>query len=64
MDEKLGRLFARNVGIKITGTLGVLIKAKQLGIIKELKPLLIELTAKDVWINDKLQSEILTRVGE
>ena len=64
MDEKLGRLFARNTGIKTTGTLGVLVKAKELGIIKKLKPLLIELTAKNVWISDKLQYEILTRVGE
>ena len=64
MDEQLGRLFAKNAGIKMTGTLGLLIKAKELGIVKELKPLLIELTAKNVWLSMKLQREILRRVGE
>ena len=48
----------------MTGTLGLLIKAKELGIVKELKPLLIELTAKNVWLSMKLQREILRRVGE
>ena len=44
--------------------LGILIKAKKQGLIKEVKPLLTELTEKEVWISDKLKREILNQVGE
>jgi predicted nucleic acid-binding protein len=64
LDEKLGRFYAKHADLNVTGTIGVLIKAKREGIIKELKPLLIELTSKDVWISDNLISEILSQTGE
>jgi predicted nucleic acid-binding protein len=64
LDEKLGRFHAKHADLKITGTIGVLVKAKSEGLIKELKPLLDELTDKDVWISGKLKSEILKRVNE
>jgi predicted nucleic acid-binding protein len=62
MDEKLGRFHAKHADIKVTGTIGVLIKAKKEGLIKELKPLLYELIRKEVWICDKLINEILNKL--
>lgn len=64
LDEKLGRFHAKHADLKVTGTLGVLIKAKSEGFIEELKPLLDELTDKDIWINEKLKRELLKTVGE
>lgn len=64
LDEKLGRFHAKHANLKVTGTIGVLIKAKKQGLIKELRPLLYQLTAKDVWIHEKLIQEILKQVGE
>ena len=64
IDEKLGRFHAKHADLKVTGTIGILIKAKNQGIISELKPLLYELTEKDVWISEKLIGEILKQVGE
>ena len=64
LDEKLGRYYARNADLRVTGTIGVLIKDKTVGLISELKPLLNELTEKDVWISEKLKNEILKIVGE
>lgn len=64
IDEKLGRFHAKHADLKVTGTVGVLIKAKNRGIIKNLKPLLYELTEKDVWISDKLIDDILKQAGE
>jgi hypothetical protein len=64
LDEKLGRFHAKHAGLKGTGTIGVLIKAKRDGFIKELKPLLTELTDKEVWISEKLRTEVLKIVGE
>lgn len=64
MDEKLGRTYAKHAGLKVTGTIGVLIKAKKSGLIKKIKPLLIELKEKDVWISDRLITEVCKIVDE
>lgn len=64
LDEKLGRYYAKHADLTVTGTIGVLIKAKREGLINELKPLLIELISKDVWISNKLINEILSQIGE
>jgi predicted nucleic acid-binding protein len=64
LDEKLGRFHAKHAGLKVTGTIGVLIKAKSASQIDTLKPLLEELTEKEVWINEKLKNEILRIVNE
>lgn len=64
LDEKLGRFHAKHADLKVTGTIGILIKAKSEGFIEEIKPMLNELTDKEVWISEKLKTEILKKVGE
>lgn len=64
LDEKLGRFHAKHADLKVTGTIGILIKAKTVGLIEKLEPLLNELIDKDVWISEKLKTEILKKVGE
>ncbi|WKN41720.1 DUF3368 domain-containing protein [Tunicatimonas pelagia] len=64
LDETLGRFHAKHANLKVTGTIGVLMKAKTKGFINELKPLLEELRHKGVWIGTKLQEQILRSVGE
>lgn len=43
IDEKRGRRFATEFGIPITGLLGVLVEAKELGLIVSVQPLLDQL---------------------
>ncbi len=64
LDEKLGRFHAKHADLKVTGTIGILIKAKSEGLIEKIKPLITELTDKEVWISEKLKKEILKKVGE
>jgi hypothetical protein len=64
LDEKLGRIYAKHAGLKVTGTIGVLIKAKKEGLIDQIKPLLKELTEKGVWINERLIAEVGKIVDE
>lgn len=64
LDEKLGRYHAKHAGIKVTGTLGVLVKAKKMGLVPKLKPLLKELTEKNVWISDRLIAQVCKTVDE
>lgn len=57
LDEKLGRFHAKHADLKVTGTIGILLKAKWAGFIKDLKPLLDELTKKGVWISEDLKEK-------
>lgn len=64
MDERKGRRVAVENGISISGTLGVLVKAKQMNLIKEIKPLLNELITKDIRIGNSLLKKVLVSVNE
>lgn len=44
--------------------LGILIKAKTEGFIEKIKPLLDELTDREVWISEKLKNEVLKKTEE
>jgi len=64
VDESKGRREAMRLGIKITGTLGVLVKAKRNGFINEFKPILNELNLAGFRISESLADEILKQAGE
>lgn len=64
IDEKLGRFHAKHTDLSITGTMGVLLKAKSKGLITQIKPLILELINKDVWLSKKLIETILAKAGE
>ncbi|MFT4202854.1 MAG: DUF3368 domain-containing protein [Chitinophagaceae bacterium] len=64
LDENLGRFHAKHTGLKVTGTIGILLKAKKLGYISELKPLLLDLRTKSVWLSDAFMDEILKLSNE
>ena len=64
LDESLGRFHAKHNGLKVTGTIGILLKAKQLGYINDIKTLLFELKAKGIWLNDRLIKETLKIANE
>lgn len=59
LDDKLARKTAEEKGLKITGTLGVLFKAREKGIIKEIKPLLLQLRNQGMWIKDDFFDKIM-----
>jgi len=52
------------LGISIIGTVGVLVKAKQAGLIPFLKPLLDELQVNGFYLNEDLKVEALKLVEE
>jgi len=64
LDESLGRFHAKHNGLKVTGTIGILLKAKQLGHITELKSLLFELRSKNVWLSDSFIENALKLTNE
>ncbi|OQA17919.1 MAG: hypothetical protein BWY64_01806 [bacterium ADurb.Bin363] len=64
LDDYWGRKIAELRKLRITGTMGIIVKAKKEGIIKEVKPLLIELIYKGFWISDNLYNSILQKSDE
>lgn len=64
IDEIKGRTIAENMGIKIVGLLGTLLKAKELGHLSELKPKLEQLVKLGFRINPRLYEHVLKMAGE
>jgi predicted nucleic acid-binding protein len=46
LDDKLARRMAQRLGVPVTGTLGVLLRSKQLGLVVELRSLIIRLQSE------------------
>lgn len=64
IDEKLGRNIAKEMGIKIIGTLGILLLAKQKKMVKQIKPILMQLKNGHYFLSDRLIRDALRRAGE
>lgn len=64
IDESKGRKIAKQLGLAITGTLGVLAQAKLKGHIQLLKPLLEKIQQTNFRISEQLVQEVLKGVGE
>jgi predicted nucleic acid-binding protein len=64
LDEQLARRVARQRGLPIVGTLGVLVTARQTGRIPAVKPIVDMLIAQGWRISPSLRSQVLRAVGE
>lgn len=64
LDDLKGRKEAEKLGFKITGTLGILFKAKKEGLITELKSYIEKLKAVGFRLSSKIEDEILRKSGE
>jgi len=65
IDEDLGRQVASRLGLKITGVLGILLRAKGAGMIAAVAPLMDRLTAEiDFHIAADLRNRVIRLAGE
>jgi predicted nucleic acid-binding protein len=64
IDERKGRKVAKEMGIKITGSLGLLITAKQKGYIEAVKPIIVEIQRTNFRISERLIQHALEKVNE
>lgn len=64
IDEMKGRKAAKELGISITGSLGVLVAAKRKGHIQAVKPLIEKISETDFRISKDLISGVLKSVDE
>lgn len=64
MDEKLGRVVAKLHNVPVIGSAGVLLAAKQQGVIAAVSPILQAWQATGYFLADALLTEVLLRAGE
>ena len=64
LDDRKAREAAQRLGIPVTGTVGLLLKAKQEGILSAVRPVLDELDANQFRIGAALRAEALKLAGE
>jgi predicted nucleic acid-binding protein len=64
MDERSGRAAARRLGLKVTGSAGVLIRAKEAGLVPHVRPLLEEMRRNGYFLSDALLDVAASLAGE
>lgn len=64
MDEKIGRNMAEYLGFKVSGTLGVLLKARKAGLIASFRGAAEFMRTQGVFYNQALIERLAATVGE
>jgi predicted nucleic acid-binding protein len=64
IDERLGRRHAERLGFEVTGTLGVLLRAKEQGLIAEMRPLIEQLRKQGIRLAEPLVRRALELANE
>jgi len=65
IDERLGRQAAKDLDLKITGVLGILLLAKRQNLIETVKPTLEDLTSRaNFRISSQLYTDVLKEADE
>ncbi len=64
LDDWKARIIAERLGVTVTGTIGVLIKAKHTGIIPSIKPFLYKIRETNFRISEELEQIALREANE
>jgi uncharacterized protein len=64
VDDYRARKVAYLNGIEVVGSLGVLLRAKESGLITKIRPLIVEIQAAGVRYGEQLVKEVLRLAGE
>lgn len=64
LDDLRARKLTKRLGMKFTGTLGVINKAKSIGLISKIRPLIEKLKLADFRISDKVVKALLNKNNE
>ncbi len=64
LDDLQARAVAQQMGLKLIGTVGILIRAKRAGLLAEVRPVLRDLGKSGFYLSDALMREVLRLAGE
>ena len=64
MDDDAAKKTAKFLGLHVTGTLGVLLRAKKEGYLDKVEPVMNELIHDGLYISDTVKQYVLNQAGE
>lgn len=64
IDDNAAKKTARYLGLTVTGTVGILLKAKKSGIVGEIHPILNSMKKEGFYISGNIERMILEQAGE
>ena len=64
LDDQLARRIARVNQLSVTGTLGILLRAKEAGFLRAIRPILEQLQKTTMWLPEELVHLILAQANE
>lgn len=64
LDDMLARNIAAAAGLKVWGTLKILLEAKAQGLTEAIAPLIFQLERTGMWLSDDIRARILRLAGE
>ena len=64
LDDQQARRVAERLGLMVTGTLGVLVRAKLKGLIPSIRPMIEKMRQTNFRLSEKVETEALGQAGE
>ncbi len=64
VDDEAAKKTAKFMGLNVTGTLGILLKAKKEGYLESVEPIMNELIRDGLYISDTVKRFVLKEAGE
>jgi len=64
LDDTLARRIARLHRLQFTGTVGVILKAKEVGLLSAVSPVISALREAGLWLSDALVADVLHQAKE
>lgn len=64
LDDLKARRVALTLGLQVTGTVGILLQAKQVGLLPSVRSAISLLEARGMWIAPVLSAEAIRLAGE
>ncbi|MBC7643434.1 MAG: DUF3368 domain-containing protein [Flavobacterium sp.] len=64
LDDYKARKIAQKLSISVTGTIGIIIKAKQIGLIESIKPILEKIKSTNFRLSKEIENQALILANE
>ena len=64
IDDRDARRYARALELEVSGTVGLLLRAKEQGVLDAVRPVLDRLQSLRFWLNASTRQRVLERAGE
>ena len=64
LDERKGRRIAKSLGVRVEGSLGLLVRAKRRGLVSSVRELIKRMLLRGYYLSRELIEEVLRMAGE